>query len=77
MVLSANMSGDVFECEIGWKDHDATYNATYQIFANGHSSETKSESNCQCRDATVYHLFCFVENSGLTEDVQMIGMICV
>ena len=38
--VTANISGDVFECEIGWKDHDKTYNVTYQILVNG--SETES-----------------------------------
>jgi len=38
--VTANMSGDVFECEIGWKDHDKAYSASYQIFING--SDAKS-----------------------------------
>ncbi|XP_065912633.1 hemicentin-1-like isoform X3 [Dysidea avara] len=41
--VTANISGNVFECEIGWKDHDKIYNVTYQIFVN--DSETEIGNN--------------------------------
>ena len=36
--VTANISGDAFKCKIGWKDHDNTYNVSYQIFINGTES---------------------------------------
>jgi len=38
--VTVAISGDVFECEIGWKDHDDTYNVTYQIFINDNETES-------------------------------------
>ncbi|XP_065912639.1 striated muscle preferentially expressed protein kinase-like isoform X2 [Dysidea avara] len=42
--VTANISGNVFECEIGWKDYDKTYNVTYQIFVNDSETERNNST---------------------------------